>query len=216
MRKFLLILGIVSFFILTISLLTSSCKTKEGVDSTLTPTTPPDVDTNVSLGAPPSISTTVNAALSQLNTINGGSTAERGSSVPIVAATANPADNTLPEVPTIKADTIAPPTIPAAGKSPPAAGAVTPTTPTVPAAGAATPAAGAATPAAGAATPAAGKVPNAAGAATPAAGKVPSAAGAAVAGAAVPVAGKVPPVTGTTEGFQNLSSPTVLQPTLYY
>jgi len=209
MRKFLLILGIVSFFILTISLLTSSCKTKEGVDSTLTPTTPPDVDTNVSLGAPPSISTTVNAALSQLNTINGGSTAERGSSVPIVAATANPADNTLPEVPTIKADTIAPPTIPAAGKSPPAAGAVTPTTPAVPAAGAATPAAGAA-------TPAAGKVPNAAGAATPAAGKVPNAAGAAVAGAAVPVAGKIPPVTGTTEGFQNLSSPTVLQPTLYY
>ena len=33
MKKFLLVLGIVSFFILTISLLTSSCKVAEGMES---------------------------------------------------------------------------------------------------------------------------------------------------------------------------------------
>jgi len=204
MRKFLLILGIVSFFILTISLLTSSCKTKEGVDSTLTPPAPQTpTDTNASLGAPPSISTTVNAALSQLNTINGGSTVDKdkGSSVPIVAATANP---------TTKPPAVAS-TAPTTGAAMPATGAgAVPPAAVAAGAGAATPAAAAAA-AAGAATPATGAaVPPAAGAG---AGVPPAAgAGAAVPPAATPAAG----VVKTTEGFQNLSSPTVLQPTLYY
>lgn len=195
MKKFLLILGIVSFLILTFSLLTSSCKTKEGLENATTAATattatlpaatataatatapaatatapaatttapaatatvPADnaaTAPSVSLGAPPNISSTVNAALSQLNTINGGASAGSGSSMPIEVAPGN----------------------------------ATTASPTVPTSVTATNAAAAPTRTSAPATP-----------------------------SSVVPASTTPGVTPGKEGFQNLSSPTVFQPTQYY